>query len=112
MQRLVAEFCACASEDEVLAPVFAHMGTPLIRHVEAVTDFWCRKLLGELLPSSDLLKVHQSVHTSHPIDDCHVERWLALWQDSVDATFVGPAADRAKALAVHIAHSMRTHLSG
>ncbi|WEB44307.1 group III truncated hemoglobin [Streptomyces yunnanensis] len=112
VQRLVAEFCACAAEDELLAPVFAAMGTPLIRHVEAVTDFWCCELLDEPSPSRDLLAVHQNVHAAHPISARHFERWLALWQDSVDTTFVGPAADRAKTLAVNIAHSMRIHLAG
>ncbi|SHL38563.1 group III truncated hemoglobin [Streptomyces yunnanensis] len=112
VQRLVAEFCTCVAEDGLLAPVFAAMGTPLLGHVEAVTDFWCRKLLGELLPSRDLLEVHQQVHAAHPINPCHFAHWLALWQDSVDAAFAGPAADRAKALAVNIAHSMGSRLPG
>ncbi|WP_053924753.1 group III truncated hemoglobin [Streptomyces chattanoogensis] len=110
VRRLVETFYEAAADDDLLAPVFAHRGTPLIPHIDTLTDFWCHQLFGHLGWRGALLEAHQCVHATHPLTDAHFTRWLYMWQDSVDAAFVGPAAEYAKDLATRIAHSMRTRL--
>jgi hemoglobin len=58
------------------------------------------------------LIVHRRLHDRHPLRAEHFARWLHLWEDTIEAMYDGPAADRAKVQATRIAGSMHRRLNG
>ena len=52
------------------------------------------------------MTAHIALHRRHPMEQVHFDRWLALWNATIDAHFSGPHAAEAKARAATIAPVM------
>ena len=93
IRLLVDGFYAKVVEDALLGPVFngfAHVDWP--RHLPVMYDFWSSLLLGTT-------RYHGRPFPKHlplPIGAAHFQRWLALFQATVDELFAGPKAEEAK----------------
>ena len=110
---LVVAFYREVVFDDVLAPVFTEVAeVDWSVHIPRLIDYWCRVLLGEPGYTGALLASHQHVHAVEPLRPEHFDRWLALWQVSIDQGWAGPTADRAGAHAVRIASVIAGRLAG
>jgi hemoglobin len=49
------------------------------------------------------MDVHRRVAQRVPLDGTHFDRWLRLWQTTVDGRHTGPVAEQAKAHAARMA---------
>ena len=93
IRLLVDGFNAKVVEDALLGPVFngfAHVDWP--RHLPVMYDFWSSLLLGTT-------RYHGRPFPKHlplPIGAAHFQRWLALFEATVDELFAGPKAEEAK----------------
>ncbi|MBD2715959.1 group III truncated hemoglobin [Microvirga sp. STR05] len=100
IKLLVDTFYQKVNEDELLNPVFngfAHVDWA--RHLPIMYDFWSSILLGSSRYHGRPFPKHMPL----PIDATHFQRWLELFEATLDELFAGPKAEEAKVRALNIA---------
>ena len=93
IRLLVDGFYAKVNHDALLDPVFngfAHVDWG--QHLPKMYDFWSGLLLGTARYQGRPFPKHVPL----PIDAAHFQRWVALFQATVDELFAGPKAEEAK----------------
>ncbi|SFP89361.1 group III truncated hemoglobin [Hymenobacter arizonensis] len=108
IRLLVDGFYAKVVDDALLGPIFndfAHVDWP--HHLPVMYDFWSSLLLGTT-------RYHGRPFPKHlplPIGADHFQRWLALFEATVDELFAGPKAEearvRARSIATLFEHRLR-----
>lgn len=109
--HLMTEFYGRAFEDVVLGPIFteiAHMD--LEAHMPIMCDFWETVLFQAGLYQRNAFNVHLHLHRLEPLTPMHFQRWLDIWEETVDRLFAGPKAIQAKMQANRIAGSISRRL--
>ena len=97
--RLVDAFYARVNDDPLLRPVFNDVAqVDWARHLPTMYDFWSSVLLG----TSRYKGRPFAKHFPLPIQAAHFQRWLNLFNETVDALFTGPKATEAKTKAQNI----------
>lgn len=100
VKLLVDTFYLKVNQDDMLAPVFNNFaGVDWSRHLPIMYDFWSGILLGTSRYRGRPFPKHMPL----PIDVTHFQRWLALFNATVDELFAGPKANEAKMRALNIA---------
>ena len=102
---LVSAFYTKVRQDELLFPIF----DPIIKndwdtHLQRMTDFWSTLLLYTHKFSDDPLTKHLPM----PLEKIHFDRWLQLFNETVNELFEGPIAHNAPKRAESIARIMKT----
>jgi hemoglobin len=111
--ELVRRFYADVSQDALLGPVFEDVAqVDWSEHLPKLTAFWCRTLLGLPGYAGNPFQAHREVHERSPFTARHFERWLDLFDETIELGWVGPNADRARALAANVAQVHCQHLVG
>ena len=110
---LLTRFYGRALVDDVLAEPFAAVRVKgLDTHLPVMCDFWETVLFSAGRYRGNALTVHRGVHTQYPLSARHFVRWLNLWHETVDESYRGPVATRAKVQAGRIAWAMHRRLTG
>ncbi|MFN8036802.1 MAG: group III truncated hemoglobin [Acidimicrobiia bacterium] len=112
VEALVRSFYRLAAVDDVLGPVFAAARVDWPHHIATLTDFWAWQLLGERGYEGNPLRAHEPLQAATPFGDAHYDRWLELFEETVDDSFAGPHADLAKQRANKMAGALRRLLDG
>ena len=104
VELLVNAFYTKVRQDELLFAVF----DPVVkdnwpRHLQRMTDFWSTLLLYTRKFKDDPMPKHLPL----PIDKVHFDRWLQLFNETIDELFEGPVAENAKNRANSIARIMK-----
>jgi hemoglobin len=100
IKLLVDTFYSKVHQDQLLDPVFngfAHVDWS--RHLPIMYDFWSSILLGTSRYHGRPFPKHMPL----PIDATHFQRWLELFEATIDELFAGPKAEEAKVRALNIA---------
>lgn len=102
---MVDDFYNKVREDDLLAPIFnfrlsSHWGP----HLEKMYTFWNAALFGVREYNGNPFMKHATMG----LDDEHFERWLNMFNETVDTHFAGPVAEDAKKRAIIMA-SMFMH---
>jgi len=97
VEKLVDRFYDKVKLDSLLAPVFSHVDWP--KHLPVMCDFWTLTLLGEPGYRNNMVQKHLGL----PIQPEHFERWLNLFNSTVDENFFGDKAEEAKSRAYSMA---------
>lgn len=100
IEILVNSFYERIRKDELLSPIFEGIiqdNWPL--HLEKMYRFWESLLLGKNTYSGSPFAPHAKM----PIEAEHFERWLELFNTTVDDLFHGDVAEEAKNRASKIA---------
>jgi hemoglobin len=105
--RLVVAFYRAAAMDDLLGPVFEAAHVDWSVHTAKLTDFWAWQLLGQPADERNPLLAHQSAHARTPFTEQHYERWLDLFETTVDELFAGSTAAAAKRRGWRMAKAMR-----
>jgi hemoglobin len=114
IRALIDHFYGQVRADALLGPIFndiAQVDWP--HHLPVMYAFWEFLLLGT--PDAyrgNPIQKHFDLHAKHPLNAAHFERWVALFQGSVDALFQGPTAEDAKFRAYAIAETWKPKFSG
>jgi hemoglobin len=104
VRRLVQVFYGKVRQDDLLAPVFEPViGNNWDHHLQRMTDFWSTLLLYTRKFSDDPLTKHLPLALTR----AHFDRWLSLFQETVDQLFFGQIAENAKNRANNIARIMK-----
>ena len=107
VRLLVDTFYAKVNHDALLDPVFngfAHVDWP--QHLPKMYDFWSGLLLGTARYQGRPFPKHVPL----PIAAIHFQRWVALFQATVDELFAGPRAEEAKLRGQAIAQVFQVRL--
>ncbi len=108
----VRDFYRQVAQDDVIGPVFDGMRVDWGAHVPKLIDFWCWQLLGERGYDGHPLRAHEPVDARFPFAAEHYERWLELFDTTMDINFVGPRAELAKGRAKRMANALQRLLGG
>lgn len=88
--HLVDMFYQKVLADPLLSPHFAHINFP--EHQPKMVQFWSFVLLGEAGYTTNVFDKHRDLK----IDKTHFDRWLMLFDETVDSLFSGEKANDAK----------------
>ena len=100
VELLVNDFYSGIREDELLGPIFnGIIGDRWPEHLGKMYSFWETVLLGNHSYSGAPFMPHARL----PLEQKHFDRWLALFDQTVDRHFEGVVADDAKARAAKMA---------
>lgn len=109
LENLLREFYSVAMRDEQIGHHFAELD--LETHLPIIINFWEKVLFGEPIYFGNPLAVHQILHGKSPLKLEHFQRWLEIFEQTVDELFAGKTADDAKLRAKMIAHSLNQNLN-
>jgi hemoglobin len=112
IERLVDTFYERVRADAQLGPMFERLVSvewPV--HLARMYAFWEAVLFGGGDFKGDPLAAHGEAARRAPFSERDFERWVVLFQETVDALFVGRVAKLAKRRAVHLAAVMQSHLA-
>ncbi len=97
--------------DAQLATVFLDVADiDLAVHLPHIKDYWCKLLLGEKGYRRHTMNIHRQLHGKQPLQPADFQRWLALFNATLDDHFSGEGAERARQVAASIAANMETSL--
>jgi len=96
---LVRRFYQAVIPDPLLGPIFEGMAVFWAAHIPKLIDFWAGRLLGIPGYEGNPVGGHQPVLDRFPFGPPELERWLTLWEETVDELFLGDTAELAKARA-------------
>jgi hemoglobin len=97
--------------DDILGPIFddiAHVDWAT--HLPRMYDFWESVLFARATFKGAPLVVHRALARRTPLTAAAFDRWIALFQSTVDDLFSGPMAERVKDSATRIAATMEHNL--
>lgn len=112
IEQLVRAFYRRAATDDLLGPVFEVAHVDWSSHIPKLIDFWTWQLFGVQGYEGNPLRAHEPLQTATPFRDEHYERWLELFEETVDEQFGGPMAEVAKTRARKMAKALRRLLIG
>jgi dephospho-CoA kinase len=104
IEFLVHSFYERILNDEMLAPFFKTLDFD--KHLPKMIDFWCFILLGETGYSTNVVEKH--IHM--PLKAEHFERWLEIFNNTLDANFEGENVEIAKQRAFTIAWTTKSKM--
>ncbi len=105
---LLRRFYERALVDPLLAPAFETLVVVgLDEHLPVVGDFWEQILFRTTRYQGHVVLVHEALHRQHGLTDERFRRWLELWCETVDESFVGTDAERAKSKAHAMAAALQ-----
>lgn len=98
--------------DAQLAPIFLDVADiDLAVHLPHIKDYWCKLLLGEKGYRRHTMNIHRQLHGKQPLQPGDFQRWLALFNATLDDHFSGESAERARQVAASIATNMEASLA-
>lgn len=110
IDRLMTAFYAKAMTDDVIGYFFTEVvRLDLAEHLPIIGDFWETVILA--MPAyrkhgRNPLQVHADLDARSPLRQEHFDRWLQLFQSTVDELFAGPRAEFTKQRSTMIARRM------
>lgn len=108
IEQLMRAFYAKAIPDPVIGHYFTTViNMDLEKHLPVIVDFWETVLFGVAKYKSNAIQVHQQLHTQSAFEEKHFERWVTLFQTTVNELFEGEKAELAKQRAISIATVMK-----
>jgi hemoglobin len=114
IDRLMNAFYSRALVDEVIGYIFTDVAKlDMEHHLPVIGDFWETLLFqtGEYARHGrNPLRVHAELDKKTSLMPGHFERWLLIFNETVDQLFEGPVSDYVKLRAEAIAGNMLRYL--
>ncbi len=112
IEKLVKVFYEKLLDDKLLAPLFLDVAeVDLSKHLPILYDFWESALFQVGKYKRDTFGAHLNLHQSHRLEAAHFNRWLDLFNETVDEFFEGIKATQAKERALSIATFIKIKLN-
>ncbi len=103
VELLVRRFYQAAIPDPLLGPLFHVAGIDWGVHVPLLRAFWERELLGRPGYAGNVVAAHLPMLDHVCVGDANLDRWVELFDETVDELFTGTVAEHAKQRARQIA---------
>ncbi len=104
VQFLVEVFYSKVLKDVSLIPFFKHLDFE--EHLPRMIHFWSFVLLDEPGYTTNVVEKHLNM----PLEPIHFQRWLALFNETIDELFDGEKVEVAKQRAAIIAWTIESKL--
>lgn len=112
IHEFVDAFYSRMLRDEVLAPIFLDVAAiDLEKHLPLIRAYWEKLLLGGRDYRRHTMNIHRELDARRALQRSDFERWLTLFDTTIDALFAGPYTQRAKQTAGRIATNMHNTLN-
>ena len=102
--KLVLTFYEKVNKDDELSPFFKDLDFEV--HMPKMIHFWSFALLNEPGYTTNVVEKH--VHM--PLKEVHFERWLTLFNETIDEHFSGEIANQAKQRAQLIGWTIKSKI--
>ncbi|MGA9276855.1 DUF1971 domain-containing protein [Ilumatobacter sp.] len=101
-------------QDELLEPYFDFEPGFIDwqSHIATVADYWCHVLLYTPDYEVDVIEIHRHLHEHAAFTPELIDRWLQVFEDTVDGGWTGPNTEHAKKLAIGVSWAMAHRLLG
>ena len=110
---LVTRFYREIVFDDLLAPVFEEVAeVDWTTHIPNLIDYWCWIVLGTDRYAGAVTATHRQLHERQPLTAAHCDRWYELWCSTIDETWAGPRAEKARSHAAVLMSGMAKHVFG
>src|SRR5688500_1557546 len=96
VDELVRRFYQAVIPDPQLGSIFHAFKVDWSVHIPKLTAYWARELLGEPGYSGRPVGAHGPVFDCRAFGQAEIDRWLELWEETVDELFTGEVAQLAK----------------
>ncbi len=101
---MVDHFYDKVAKDDLLAPIFNfRLSTYWKPHLEKMYSFWNAALFGVRGYNGNPFMKHLTME----LESEHYERWLSMFNDTLETHFVGPVADDARRRALIMATNFK-----
>lgn len=111
VKRLVETFYAKVLKDETIGFIFTEVAKiEPETHFPKITDFWESVLFNTAGYTRNVMQIHLDLNAEVKLEAAHFQRWLELWQETVNEMFTGELAERANQRALSIATIMQMKL--
>jgi hemoglobin len=97
IQLLVDRFYDRVKQDDKIGFIFHNIiGKDWSHHLPVMYQFWSMVLLNQQDYTGNPVRKHVEIDKRMPLKPEHYERWLSLWNKTVDELFSGNHAEEAK----------------
>lgn len=112
IETFVDRFYAHLLTDLRLAPIFLDVAAvDLEVHLPHIKNYWCKLLLKESHYKRHTMNIHRRLHGKQRLEHADFQRWLSLFNATLDESFAGEGTERARRVAAAIAANMESGLS-
>lgn len=112
IELLVNTFYEKVKKDDVIRHFFTEVvQVNWEQHLPVMYRFWENIIFHTGTYSGNPMEVHQKLHDKCPMQAAHFERWIQLFQQTVDELFEGEHAFRIKQRALSIATVMQIKIT-
>ncbi len=107
IEKMVECFYSKIKNDSRLSLIFFELGkVDLGKHLPHIKRYWGKLLLAKPGYNRHTMNIHRALHEKVNLRPADFERWLALFIETIDDSFSGPLAERAKKVASNVASNM------
>lgn len=112
IERLVNSFYEKVKSDDSISFFFSKV-VPVNweKHLPVMYTFWENIIFHSGGYTGNPMQVHTGLHTKQPLQKAHFEKWIELFNTTVDELFEGEKANLAKQRAYAIATVMQIKIS-
>lgn len=104
IEFLVDDFYRQVREDDLLHPVFEKVvGDQWDEHLSKMYQFWETILFDVIGYKGSPVRKHLEIDDTTPLHKALFDRWIYLWEKTVDENFTGDRAQEAKNRAKYMA---------
>ena len=97
IQLLVNTFYGKVRADDLIGPIFNRfVGDHWDAHLPKMYSFWGMSLFGEGGYRGNAVQKHVEIDKNVHLDEHHFDRWIALWQETINDLFEGKIAEEAR----------------
>jgi hemoglobin len=108
VRKLVDTFYEKVRADDLIGYIFNDVvKVNWEEHLPKMYAFWDFMLLGAHTFQGNPIEKHYEVHRMEPLKAQHFDRWVLLFQGTIDELFEGPKADEAKFRGFSIAETWK-----
>ena len=95
--HLIDSFYTKVVKDDLIGSYFTEVVTlDFEKHLPVMYNFWESVLLGGTSYKGNPMIKHIQLHQKKALEEKHFNRWLTLWEQTIDEHFTGSVADQAK----------------
>jgi hemoglobin len=108
IEALVNRFYEQVRADDVIGFIFTEViAMDWQHHIPVIVDFWETILLDNIVYKKNAMEVHYAINKKVLLQKEHFDRWILLFNSTVDEMYSGVKATLAKTRAASIAAVMQ-----
>jgi hemoglobin len=109
---LVNNFYSRVMADPLIGHFFTETDFSLKEHLPIIISFWETILFDVITYSGNPMLKHLKMNESLPLKEADFERWIMIWEETINQNFAGEKSDEALKRGKGIAHLMNFKING